>query len=99
MAIASLIQAKKWLRLELDYTEEDSTIQTLLDAAERYIYNATGTHFTSDNPLAVLLQQVLVCEMYERREATACVTEQIRQKPIVQSMVLQLQYAESGEAT
>lgn len=97
--IASLTQAKQWLRMTIDYTEEDSIIQTLLDAAERYIFNATGVNFTADNALAVLLQQVLVCEMYEGREATARVTEQIRQKPIVQSIVLQLQYAESGEAT
>lgn len=98
MAIASLEQAKKWMRLELDYTEEDNLVQGLLDAAERYIYNATGIHFDASNPLAILLQQVLVCEMYEHREAAGKAGE-IANKPIVQSILLQLQYSESGEMT
>ncbi len=94
--IASLEQAKAWMRLEPFYTDEDALIQGLLAATEQYIYNATGIHFTGDNALAVLLQQVLVSEMRENREVT--VTEQIKTRPIVQSIMVQLQYAESGEA-
>jgi hypothetical protein len=71
--------------------EEDALIQGLLDAAEQFIYNATGVHYGASNQLAVLLQQVLVCEWYMNREATGR-TGTI--KPIVQSILRQLKYAE-----
>lgn len=99
MAIATLAQAKEWLRIESDYTLEDMLIQQLLDAAEEYIINATGKQFTAECKLAALLQQVLVCEMYEHRDAESKASE-LQHKPIVQSILQQLKYAveaESGE--
>jgi hypothetical protein len=91
MAIASLDQAKAWLRLESEYTYEDTLIQGLLDATEIYIFNATGVAYDGTNKLAVLLQQVLVCEMYEHRDAESKASE-LQHKPIVQSILMQLEY-------
>lgn len=74
----TLDQAKKWLRLEPDFAEEDELIQDLIDAAETYLANATGNQFDGTNPLAKLFCRVLVADWYENREMVGRVGDKIR---------------------
>jgi uncharacterized phage protein (predicted DNA packaging) len=88
--LVTLTEAKAWLRLEPEYTAEDGIIQTLADAAELYLKNATGVQYDETNPLARLLVQVLVADWYENREAIGRATDKTRFT--VDSILAQLSY-------
>ncbi|HQD81177.1 MAG TPA: head-tail connector protein, partial [Bacillota bacterium] len=45
MAIVTLDEAKEYLRL--DAPDEDALVETLIAAAETYLYNATGITYNS----------------------------------------------------
>lgn len=92
--LLSLEEAKLWLRV--DYDEEDSLIQTLIDAAERYLFDATGRKWTGGAPTAKLCAMALVADWYENRDA---VTDKPSEKTrfTVQSMILQLQNTPADE--
>lgn len=86
--IVSLDEAKEWLRIE--HNDEDGTIQRLINAAEKYLKNATGNTFDSSNELAQLFCLVLVADWYENREMIGKVSDKIR--PTVDSVLSQLSY-------
>lgn len=87
--IITLEETKGYLRV--DGTEDDALITSLIDAAETYLYNATGNTFDGTNSLAKLFCWVLVTDWYENREITiGRVGEKIR--PIVESMLAQLSH-------
>jgi uncharacterized phage protein (predicted DNA packaging) len=98
VTIVTLAEAKAWLRLEPEYVAEDALLQTLAEAAEAYINNATGTQFDGTNPLARLLVQVFVADWYENREAIGRATDKTRLT--VDSIMAQLQncYPTDGDA-
>lgn len=89
--ILTLEEAKRWLRLEEGYAEEDGLLQILLQAAEKYLANATGRQDWGDDPIAKLFVQVLIADWYEHREAVGQVRDELRTS--VRSILLQLQYA------
>lgn len=96
--IVTLEEAKQYLRPATD--EDDPTIQSLIDAAELYLENATGIKYDSTNPLAKLFCKILVADWYENRELTENdrgqkVSKGIR--PIVESMLVQLKYCYQQE--
>lgn len=95
----TLSEVKRWLRLEEGFTDEDDLLQTLMNAAEEYIANATGHRDWGDNPIAKLLAQVLIADWYENRGAVGQVREELRLT--VRSLLIQLQYAypDPGEGT
>lgn len=90
MNIITLEEAKEWLRV--DGEEDDVTINMLIKAAEKYIYKATGKTFDEKNEDAKLLCLFLVADWFENRLLTGGGTSE-KVRSIVQSMVLQLQYA------
>lgn len=86
--IIELAETKEYLRVS--HNDEDNTIQLLINAAEKYLFNATGNQFDSTNELAKLLCLVLVTDWYENREMMGRVSEKIR--PTVESILAQLTY-------
>ncbi|MED2006704.1 head-tail connector protein [Brevibacillus borstelensis] len=88
MSILTLEETKLWLRVDGD--EEDTTIATLIAAAETYLVNATGKQFDSTNDLAKIFVLVLVADWFENRQAVGKISENTRQT--VQSMLAQLTY-------
>lgn len=66
MGVLSLSEAKQYLRLEDDYTDEDASIQALVDAAETYLINA-GCILKPDDQLAKLAVKILAVNWYENR--------------------------------
>jgi len=84
--IITLDEAKQWLRV--DHNDEDSLINTLISAAEKYLVNATGNTFDSTNELAKLLCYVLVADWYENRDMIGKTSEKVRHT--VESIVAQL---------
>lgn len=89
--ILSLDEAKLFLRLESDFTDEDTLIQSLIDASIEHLNNATEIAFDNTNPLAKLYVSVLVSDFYDNR----CVTEELktRTRLTLSSILLQLQYS------
>jgi uncharacterized phage protein (predicted DNA packaging) len=61
-------EAKKYLRIEPEYTEEDEDISGLIAAAYKYLRNA-GCILQDGDELAELAQKMLVVHWYENREA------------------------------
>lgn len=88
--IISLDEAKLFLRLEDNYTDEDTLIQSLISAAEEHLLNATGIMFDSTNNLAKLYVNVLVSDFYDNRSSTEEL--KIKTRLILDSILLQLQY-------
>jgi uncharacterized phage protein (predicted DNA packaging) len=86
--IITLEETKGYLRV--DGTEDDALITSLIDAAETYLYNATGNTFDGTNSLAKLFCRVLVTDWYENREPVGRASARVR--PIVESMLAQLSH-------
>lgn len=71
--LLSLEEVKPYLRLELDYTEEDLYLELLIQNAELYISDgARDVSTMGENSLkkAKLLGLVLISDWYENREYT-----------------------------
>jgi len=64
--IIQLAEAKTFLRV--DITDDDTLIQTLIDASEAHITSATGLVFDSTYPLAKTVSFMLVASWYSNRE-------------------------------
>jgi uncharacterized phage protein (predicted DNA packaging) len=88
--IITIDEAKLWCRIEPEVTEEDALLHALINAAEQYLYNATGVTFDSTNELAKLFCMVLVTDWYENRELVGKASEAVRYT--LQSILAQLQY-------
>nr|WP_296969167.1 head-tail connector protein [Tepidanaerobacter sp. EBM-38] len=87
--IITLEEAKAYLKA--DHTEEDDLIESLIDAAETYLKNATGRTFDGSNYIARLFCLTLVTDWYENRGlAVGKVREGIR--PVIESLLAQLNY-------
>lgn len=91
--LLTLEETKLWLRV--DGNEEDSLIQTLIDAAEQYLHDATGRRWTAANKTAKICALALVAEWYENRDQTGESNRTVR--PAIQSMIMQLKYAPSED--
>lgn len=64
----SLSEVKEFLRIEIDYTEEDTLLSSLLLASESYILNATHSKADKTSDLFKLAQRFLIGHWYENRE-------------------------------
>ncbi|WIF95127.1 head-tail connector protein [Caminicella sporogenes] len=88
--IITLEEVKQYLRLELDYTEEDNFLNLLINAAEKHLLNATEIQFDNTNELAKLYCLVLIADWYENREFIGRISEKIRFTIV--SILTQLKY-------
>ncbi|KYD07640.1 head-tail connector protein [Saccharococcus caldoxylosilyticus] len=95
MMIVTLEEVKNWLRV--DFSDDDTLITTLINAAEEYLKNATGITFDATNYLAKIFCMTLIADWYENRELIGKASDQVR--PILQSILAQLTYAYGGETT
>ncbi len=93
--IITLDEAKQWLRVE--HSDEDGLISTLINAAEKYLFNATGNTFDNTNELAKLFCYVLVTDWYENREMIGKTSEKVRHT--VESIVAQLTHCYDSTTT
>lgn len=81
-------------RLDRDEVDDEiSTVNTIIEATELYLYGATGRVFTRENPLAVLFCKVLFNDWYENREYMASKEYSDKVRYTIQSLLLQLQYS------
>lgn len=67
MSALSLDEAKSYLRLDESYTDEDTDITALINAAEKYLTNA-GCTLNEGDEVAKLAEKMLVVHWYENRE-------------------------------
>lgn len=92
--ILTLEEVKQFLRIEQDYTEEDSIILIMIDNAETYVRNIVNYLDGTNNLMmsqAKLLALVLVADFYENRELSCKPSEKVRFS--IQSIITQLQYS------
>lgn len=87
-------EAKRYLRLDEDYTDEDTDITALVMAAEGYLKNA-GCTLKDGDELAKLAIKMLVVHWYENREPTG---EANKLAYGLQSLITQLQYCYATES-
>lgn len=91
--LVTLDEAKLWLRV--DHDDEDVLIQTLTDAADRYLYDATGRSWTAETPTAKICAMALIADWYENRDHNEERQRSVR--PAIQSMIMQLSYTPADE--
>lgn len=85
--ILFLDEVKEWLRIDTD--ADDVTLQTLIFVAEKYLFNATGKTFDTNNHEARLLCLVLIADWYENREL---IGKDSNVRYAIRSLLTQLQY-------
>lgn len=88
--IVTLKEVKEFLRIEQDFTEEDTLINMLITASESFLYNATGVQFDNTNTLAKLFCLVLITNWYENRDMIGKASDTVR--TTIDSILAQLKY-------
>ncbi len=92
--LITLKETKEYLRVDGD--EDDSLIESLINASEEYLKMPQVRPLIVQSPLARLFCLVLVVDWYENRGLTAGkVGDKIR--PVIDSMLAQLNYCYSEE--
>ena len=96
--ILTLDEVKEFLRIEIDYSDEDSFLNSLIMAAETYITNATGKIFDTSNELAKLATKILITHWYENRQIDSF-TSVNKISFSLDCILTQLSYCEDGVIT
>ena len=95
----TLEEAKVYLKVESNVTEDDELITALISAASEYIQNATGKA-DSGSKIYDLCEKVLIAHWYENR-GVATTANIIEMPHTVQAMLTHIKlsqaYPESGE--
>lgn len=82
-----LDEVKEWLRVDFD--DDNDMINSLIEDAKDYIYNATGKEFDVDKRMHKRCLIFLVTQWYENREPTG----KVDKMPFaLESMLVQIQY-------
>ncbi len=96
----TLEEAKVYLKVESNVTDEDGLITALISAASEYIQNATGTA-DSGSTIYELCEKILVAHWYENR-GVATTANIIEMPHSVQAMLTHIKlsaaYEESGDS-
>jgi uncharacterized phage protein (predicted DNA packaging) len=95
--IIDLPLAKKFLRMDSEYTDEDDLLTLMIDNAEIHIKNSVENldeNNQSQMKQARLLALILVTDFYDNRELTGKVSDKIRDS--VQATINQLKYCYPG---
>ena len=92
--ILELKEVKEFLKIDFD--DEDSLIQELIEASELYLQNATGIEYNNTNKLAKLYCRVLINEWYKDRGLMQdrAITAKVRYT--LQSILLQLKLGDNN---
>lgn len=67
--IVSLEEAKQHMRIDID--DDNTYIQTLINAAEQFITTTTGKTFDSTNALAKTACLLIIADLYDNRGLTS----------------------------
>lgn len=92
MKILKLDEVKEFLKV--DYDDEDILIESIIEASEVYLKNATGKDFDATNPLAKLYCRCLVYEWFKDKNLMADEKLSDKVRFTLQSILLQLQTSE-----
>ena len=95
--VLTIDEAKNFLKVDSDITDDDTLIQGLIDAATLHLSNACDFLFDNTNPLAKLYVSVLVNDYYNNRSATEEI--KIKTRDTLNSILLQLQYCYDASTT
>jgi uncharacterized phage protein (predicted DNA packaging) len=87
-----LKEVKQYLRIELDWTEEDNFLSSLIQAAGIYVLNATGKYVDISNELHSLLISMLVVHWYENRNAIGVKVDELPYG--IKSILQQIEYGD-----
>lgn len=100
MAIITLAEAKRYLRLESDYIEEDQDIEDFIALAEEYVKDATGFTFATKVPeKAKHIVRLLTSHYYDNR-AIYTTAPNVNKIPMtVNKLLAQLQYSHVEDDT
>lgn len=71
----TLEQAKEYLRLDEDLTEDDELISGLIEAATDYLEQTTGKKYSDNSQLFALAVKMLVAHFYENRSIFSTKTD------------------------
>lgn len=93
--ILTINEAKKYLRLDEDYTDEDTDITALIMAAGGYLKNA-GCTLNAGDEVAKLAIKMLIVHWYENREP---IGQGDKLAYGLQALITQLQYCYSTTTT
>ncbi|MBP1083501.1 head-tail connector protein [Bacillus capparidis] len=92
--IITVNEAKRYLRIEEDFTEDNEDVGALISAAEKYLKNA-GCMLNPDDEMAKLAVKMLTIHWYENREP---IGKGNKLAFGLQSLITQLQHCyEEGE--
>lgn len=94
--ILTLAETKEFLKLEIDFVNEDNFIQLLISASEAFLFNATGIKFDSTNSLAKLYCLVLISDWFDDRTIIGKASDKIRFT--IDSISTQLKYCYGGDS-
>lgn len=95
--ILTLSEVKGFLRIEQDYTLEDTFLESLIESAEMYILNATDKTFDSTNELAKLAVKMLITHWYENRQVESYSNSNSKKISFSLDCILtQLRFCEGG---
>ena len=90
-----LDEAKRYLRLDEDYTFEDADIQFFINVAKVYLKNATSKEFDEDNDLHKMIVLAIVVELYENRISHNSSVNDFNR--IIKSMILQASFEDDKD--
>ncbi len=74
----TLEEIKQYLRIEADYTDEDSLLLSLIETGIESLENHTGKTFSSDSELAKLYIKMYVADNFENRGINESNSEKVR---------------------
>lgn len=90
-----LEKVKHFLRIELEYTEEDELIKGFIDEAKEYCKNAIGYLPSEDNPTFVKYIMLFVANAYDNRELMSNIYQKTHYNLL--PLLMQLKYCYSQE--
>lgn len=64
----TLEDVKNYLRVDVDVTDDDALIQSLMAAAQQYITNQTGKQYKENDEVWNLCIKLLVAHWYDNRQ-------------------------------
>lgn len=90
--ITNLKEVKSFMKIDFD--DDDDEIQDCIDAAEEYLYQATGKKFDSENKLAKRYCKVLANDWYKDKSLMQDKKTTEKVKFTLQSIMTQLKYGD-----
>ncbi|WP_370852263.1 head-tail connector protein [Megasphaera elsdenii] len=69
--MTELEDIKNYARIDADIADDDALLESLIEAAKRYIETNTGKEYQEDDPVMLLCLRILVVHWYTNRSAVS----------------------------